>query len=198
MTSRTENKRSLILQAAMKCFNQKGYTGTSMDDIVRASGGSKGGIYWYFHGKEEIFVCMLEEWMQQWEIDVRRELAGIAPLDAWLRKYVDMYYQSLSFPLVRSFPEFFWTNNDSEYKERLVRCFAFDSEFLTAGFSQAAACGLITMSDPGMLAELLLSNLDGLIADWIWDKAADAVLKRKMDLTIEIFIRGIGWKGSGN
>lgn len=50
--------REKILQSAEVLFARKGYHGTSMDDIVRESGLSKGAIYWYFESKQDIFLAL--------------------------------------------------------------------------------------------------------------------------------------------
>ena len=47
-----ETKRE-ILRAAEQLFCQKGYEAASMQEIVRAAGVSKGGIYHHFASKEE-------------------------------------------------------------------------------------------------------------------------------------------------
>ena len=52
-------KIEAIGKTGVQLFSEKGYPGTSMDDIARASRLAKGGIYHYFHSKEEIlyFIC---------------------------------------------------------------------------------------------------------------------------------------------
>ncbi len=49
-----------ILDSAYEVFGQNGYTETSIDDIVRHSGVSKGGIYTYFPTKESILLEIAE------------------------------------------------------------------------------------------------------------------------------------------
>jgi len=49
-------RRAQIMQAALTCFTRKGYNKTTMDDIVAESGLSKGSLYWYFKGKDDLFV----------------------------------------------------------------------------------------------------------------------------------------------
>ena len=51
-----------ILKTALKLFSQKGYYATSIDDITREAGISKGLIYNYFKSKEEIFFELAEHW----------------------------------------------------------------------------------------------------------------------------------------
>jgi AcrR family transcriptional regulator len=54
-------RRKEILDAAMRCYSKKGYHATTMDDITRESGLTKGGIYWHFKSKWEIFLEMIRE-----------------------------------------------------------------------------------------------------------------------------------------
>lgn len=49
-----ENRRNQIIRAALKCFSQKGFHQSSMQDIVAESGLSPGAIYLYFRSKDEI------------------------------------------------------------------------------------------------------------------------------------------------
>lgn len=49
-----------ILDSAYEVFGQKGYSETSIDDIVKHSGVSKGGIYTYFPTKESILLEIAE------------------------------------------------------------------------------------------------------------------------------------------
>ena len=50
-----------IMSAAERLFAQKGYNGTSMNDIVEASCQSKGAIYNHFKSKERLFLSLLEK-----------------------------------------------------------------------------------------------------------------------------------------
>ena len=43
-----------IQEAAWKLFYEKGYENTTVNDIVRAAGTSKGGFYYYFEAKEAL------------------------------------------------------------------------------------------------------------------------------------------------
>jgi len=49
-----ENRKKELLSVAEKLFLDKGYEQTSIDDILKASGISKGGFYHYFKSKDEI------------------------------------------------------------------------------------------------------------------------------------------------
>lgn len=54
---RKEKKRdvkSRIVSAAWQLFYEKGYNGTTVDDIIALSGTSKGSFYYYFSTKDEL------------------------------------------------------------------------------------------------------------------------------------------------
>lgn len=54
-------RRAQIIEAAVSCFLEKGYTNTSMSDIIKASGLSSGSIYSHFSGKEDILNTAINE-----------------------------------------------------------------------------------------------------------------------------------------
>ncbi|MBI2889385.1 MAG: TetR/AcrR family transcriptional regulator [Nitrospirae bacterium] len=45
-----------ILDAALTCFNRNGYETTSMEDIAREAGVSKGLLHYHFESKEHLFL----------------------------------------------------------------------------------------------------------------------------------------------
>ncbi|CAM4446516.1 TetR/AcrR family transcriptional regulator [Paenibacillus tarimensis] len=53
---RKDLKRQMILNTAARVFAERGYHNTSVKDIVGEAGVSVGSFYFYFKGKEELFV----------------------------------------------------------------------------------------------------------------------------------------------
>ena len=49
-----EMTRQRIIEEAAPIFNQRGYAGCSMQDVMEATGLEKGGIYRHFESKEEL------------------------------------------------------------------------------------------------------------------------------------------------
>ena len=49
-----EHTRQEIIRKAAPIFNQKGYDGAALSDLMRATGLEKGGIYRHFSSKEEL------------------------------------------------------------------------------------------------------------------------------------------------
>jgi AcrR family transcriptional regulator len=63
------NSRERILETATDLFADKGYSGTSVREIVAKAGVSKPVLYYYFQSKEGLFYAILE-----WATDVQRGL----------------------------------------------------------------------------------------------------------------------------
>jgi len=49
-------RKEEILNAALKCFNKKGYYKTAVEDIAKKIGITKAAIYYYFKTKKDIFI----------------------------------------------------------------------------------------------------------------------------------------------
>ncbi|MCD7854997.1 MAG: TetR/AcrR family transcriptional regulator [Clostridiales bacterium] len=55
------SKRTEILEAAKKCFKEKGFYGCSINDIAKTAGITKSLLYYYFKSKEDIYIGLTEE-----------------------------------------------------------------------------------------------------------------------------------------
>ena len=56
-----QERRTQILQAARDCFAERGYAVTRVEEIAKAAGLSKGGLYVHFASKEAIFDALHDE-----------------------------------------------------------------------------------------------------------------------------------------
>ena len=68
---KAEQTRQYIVEKAAIIFNLKGFAGTSMDDIVKATGLSKGGVYGNFNSKEDIALAAFEHAVERVSAEVR-------------------------------------------------------------------------------------------------------------------------------
>jgi AcrR family transcriptional regulator len=50
-----------ILEAASRLFGQRGFAGTTMDDIAEAAGVAKGAVYHHFKTKEAVFEAVFDQ-----------------------------------------------------------------------------------------------------------------------------------------
>ncbi len=64
--STAEQRRNQIVEAAIKVILQKGFSASSMNDIVKASGLSKGGVYHHFASKEDLMIGVLTYFFERY------------------------------------------------------------------------------------------------------------------------------------
>jgi AcrR family transcriptional regulator len=187
----TERKEQ-IYQAALTCFNRKGYYQTTMDDIVSQSGLSKGALYWYFKSKKELFISLLQVVMEpmaeQWGIIVADEslsateklVASLAyfrgqadsmidffgiMLEAWAQTHMDPDVEQLTREIYKPY----LANMIQIVEEGAATGeFQVDSAEATAAVILTVFDGLTLAIGVGMVAQ----ELDGL-----WDAAEQMVLR---------------------
>lgn len=92
MTERkpSSERRIEILEAALTIFIKKGYSETRMDDIVQEIGLSKGAIYHYFESKRDLFIELIERWMDQFSM-IESELSMKGHPSALIIKRIARY-----------------------------------------------------------------------------------------------------------
>lgn len=65
MQLRSEETRERILAAALKCFARSGYQAAGVAEICAEGGFSKGALYHHFKTKQEIFLTLLNGWLDE-------------------------------------------------------------------------------------------------------------------------------------
>jgi AcrR family transcriptional regulator len=58
--NKAERTRQFIIEKAAPIFNKKGIAGTSLSDLTKATGLTKGSIYGNFKDKDEVAVCVFQ------------------------------------------------------------------------------------------------------------------------------------------
>jgi TetR/AcrR family transcriptional regulator, transcriptional repressor for nem operon len=58
--SKAQETRTRIIEQAAALFNQQGYAGSSMSDLMQATGLQKGGIYNHFGSKDELALAAFD------------------------------------------------------------------------------------------------------------------------------------------
>jgi AcrR family transcriptional regulator len=90
-------KREAVLDSAIGVFGRFGFKKTSVDDLAKAAGLSKPGLYLHFASKEEIFLAAIQKYLDDGLRMVREELArpdvSLADrlegaMDAWFGRHL--------------------------------------------------------------------------------------------------------------
>lgn len=94
-----QERKTAIIEMAMNIFAEKGMHGTSMNELAKAVGISKGLIYNYFSSKEELIVEMVSYGMQKMVEHYNFDNAVID--DAFMKKMV-----IITFDIIEESPKF--------------------------------------------------------------------------------------------
>lgn len=84
--SRTEARqrtRQLLLEAAAEEFKRSGYHGASLEAVAEAAGFTKGAVYSNFKTKADLFIALLESWVDG-ESAAQEAEYGHRPLEAFI------------------------------------------------------------------------------------------------------------------
>ena len=86
-----------LLEAGMIEFEERGFNGVRVDDVVKRAGISHGTFYLYFANKEDLFKALLRDALHDMEVVagdfpvVTSDDTGVRLLRAWVRKFSAAY-----------------------------------------------------------------------------------------------------------
>ncbi|SDH33771.1 TetR/AcrR family transcriptional regulator [Nonomuraea jiangxiensis] len=173
-----------VLSIAVHVFNERGYDGTSMEDLARALGVTKSAIYYHVPGKEQLLGRALDRALDGLFAMVADERAAAGPaierLEWVVRQSVRILVDRLPYVtlLLRV------RGNSVTEQAALERRREFD-RFISRLVKEAAADGSLRPDvDPALVTRLLFGTVNS-IAEWYEpargnaspDDLADALLK---------------------
>jgi TetR/AcrR family transcriptional regulator, cholesterol catabolism regulator len=80
-----------MVYAAAKVFAQRGYDGTTMQDLASSMGLATGALYHYFGSKEQLLIEICDQLMEPLLARAREVVVGDDPPDQQLRALVRMW-----------------------------------------------------------------------------------------------------------
>ena len=169
--------RNTILDTAEHVFGKRGVSRTSLDDIAKAAGVTRGAIYWHFRDKADLFTAMVsrvtlpmeEPLCKTWDASVPDPLAHVRD------KLVEVLTRVTTDPQCRRV--FHVVYHKCEYVDEMRAVWKRLGETRAAclanierGFRDAVAKGqLPKATDPRRAALGAYALIDGLINNWVID-----------------------------
>jgi len=180
MQQRSEETRSHILEASVKLFSVNGYNKASVDDICEQAGVSKGAFYHHFKTKQDVFLALLDGWLQT--IDQAIEAANDKPVPEIFEQI------AASFPYIfesagDNLPMFleFWlqASRDETIWEASIAPYRRYHKHFVSLIKKGIAEGSLADVDPDLAARLIVSAAMGLLLQSLidpegakWEKVA--------------------------
>ena len=193
-------RKKTILKAAKTVFFQKGFQGTTMDQIAKAAELSKGSLYLYFPSKEELYVSIFVEGV---EILHKKFEEAVRDINGWEKKlrnighaYYAFYRENKNYFHILFFlqhGEIISNVSDSLYQicfEKGMSCLG----FLFQAFQEGIETGEIEPQDPMELAAISWGSINGIILLYEEEehkKFIPGSLDHLLQATFDLMIRGL-------
>jgi TetR/AcrR family transcriptional repressor of nem operon len=159
-----EATRQRIIEQAAPLFNQRGYEGCSLNDIMSATGLEKGGIYRHFESKEELAA---EAFDYAWSVASarrRQSLEGIPNHVDRLKQYVANFVHRSTYPggcpLLNTAVDS--DNGNPILRERVRKALRSWKSLIEAILTEGIAAGTVRPGiDPAKASSILIAGLEG-------------------------------------
>jgi TetR/AcrR family transcriptional repressor of nem operon len=167
LTARGAATRARIVDAAASLVYERGFAGTSLDDVMAATGTSKSQLYHYFADKDALTREVIKA--QLGRILAAQEEAGLRELTSWegLQRWCDHFVTATGAtqgaggcPLGSLVGEL--ADQSEPARRVLAQCFAEWQSYLSEGFEAMRDNGeLAAPAEPAELALTVMSALQG-------------------------------------
>lgn len=186
-----DDSRQKILNAAFEAFMEKGYSNTSMDDIVKRSGLSKGTLYWHFKNKQELFIAIIRFAFQPFD-DL---LANLVEQDQPAATRIqELFLQAVAFISDKRFMSlvvdaFFQSSQNAEAQQVLYDIYKQYIEHVEQIIQQGIDNGEFRDVDPHTIAVALMAGGDGIAFYSLFEPEWN--LPNAIHVLVDLILRGI-------
>lgn len=164
-----EERREQILNAAAVVFAQRGFHAARMDDVAAEAGVSKGTLYWYFEGKDDLIQSLLDRMLAQElaqaETFLEMDITARAKLDRLMDLVIeDVVRMKPLMPILFEFFSLMMRRN--KVKQVLGGYYRSYLEALTPIIEQGVERGEFLSVDPLDIAIAIGTTVEGTIFLW--------------------------------
>jgi TetR/AcrR family fatty acid metabolism transcriptional regulator len=187
-----ELTRERILEAAEKLFAEKGFHETAMDEIVRASKVSKGGVYFHFPSKEELFFALLDKLADALQREVQREITRWRGAVAKIQGALEVVLRTLTSQ--RHLAQIILRQGHGlgpSFERKRLEIYSRFARLIKENLDEALAEGSIPPINTEITAYAWLGAINELVLRWIYTGQPDP-LTQTLPALQELFLRGIG------
>ncbi|HLN14896.1 MAG TPA: TetR/AcrR family transcriptional regulator [bacterium] len=166
--SQREDTRRRILASAEQVFSEKGFYRSVVDDIVKASGTSKGAVYFYFDTKEEIFVSLVDEYAasvaQELQLGMGRGRGLVAQVEAAVAALLRHFQAHRALATIVLID---WPAAGAEFQGKRIALKTMLVEVLRGYLDRAVQDGKIAEQDTEMAAYVWIGAIGEVVVRWL-------------------------------
>ena len=165
--TRRDHTRRRLLQAARRLFARAGYEATTVDDVAREAGYSKGAYYFHFASKEDVLLVLVDDWAERRWRGLEEAANGARPPQDALANLLEALLASTATGNgdARLLLEF-WSQGERNPKigRKLAQTYRSWRELLVRAFRRAQEAGVLVRDrKPEVDADAALALHDGLV-----------------------------------
>lgn len=191
ISAKAKATRKRILDAAIQVFSHKGFHDTRVDEIVEASGSSKGAVYFYFPGKQQIFLALVDEFAnllhRRLTEAVESETGGVRRVNAALKTCLETFgrYRGLAkIFLIQA------VGLGTVFEEKRLEIHERFAQLVKTYLDQAVAAGEIPAIDTEIVAYAWMGAINEIVIRWVHTGQPEP---ERVLLTLRaMLLRGIG------
>ncbi len=186
--------RDRILQAALSVFARKGYHRAAVDDIVHASGTSKGAVYHHFPNKEALFLALVDEFAARLAEAiagaVRDSHGALGKVEAALRAGLETFARHHELARILLLES---VSLGPAYQAKRAEVHGRFAALIQAYLDQAVAEGAIPPIDTRVATLAWLGAVNEVVIQWLSGDEPD-LLERVVPALTPMLLRSIGVK----
>jgi AcrR family transcriptional regulator len=162
-----EQRKRQIRAAATRCFVRKGYASTRLLDIAREAGLSKGGVYFHYRAKEQLFHDIIDTHLQTLHERWGFEPAADRPAADTLARLVTAHLRTLEdepdetrlFSLLVTMAV-----QDAAFRNKLDELFSIMRSLYASVIERGMNDGSFTCTDAEAAATTIMATVNGYAA----------------------------------
>lgn len=165
--SKAERTRQFIIEKTAPIFNEKGYAGTSINDLIQATGLTKGSIYGNFENKDEVALAVFDynhtkvnDYIKEKLMATENSIERLLVYPAIYRNYLKIPFLRLGCPILNTATEA--DDTHPLLKEKVTNALAFWKVSVENQVKRGINRGEIKPdTDPTEIAVILISLIEG-------------------------------------
>ncbi len=166
--SKGERTRERIIRQTGPLFNERGYAGAALSDILEATGLRKGGIYNHFASKDELALAAFDHTFELASRHVVRALEGKEVPVERLSALLEAYRTLLEEPALRGGCPILNTAVESDdthpaLRERARAAMDRWRALFRNTIERGIACGTVRAVDADEVASVMISTIEGAV-----------------------------------
>ena len=182
-------RKEQILDAALNVIVKNGYHQSRMDDIVSTSGLSKGAIYWYYKSKKDVYLDLVNHWVNRYSNSLMELPQKDTSSSKQLKNMFNIFFEQFeNDPVVFKALLEFWSlaGRDDDFNKKLEKVTHNFIQYLETIIQKGVKSGELKNVNPKITAMSIMVVIEGI--SWFTLFKKNGVSAKEYTDTVSEFI----------